>query len=95
MGILTSPQLGSGLLYKGSHKEKNMNASDIKDLLSSGKDIATGFKDLFAKENGVLVVFEELKRFFTETLKLDNLKALFDKNSANALSSAAQPVKKL
>lgn len=72
-----------------------MNASDIKVLLSSGKDIISGFKDLFDKENGVLVVFDELKRFFTETVKIDNLKALFDKNSANALSSAAQPVKKL
>lgn len=62
-----------------------MNASDIKDLLSSGKDIISGFKDLFDKDNGVFVVFEELKRFFNETLP--NLEGLFDKNNANGLSS--------
>lgn len=64
-----------------------MNASDIKDLLSSGKDIVSGFKDLFDKENGVFVVFDELKRFFTETLKLENLKAAFDKGNAEGFSS--------
>lgn len=64
-----------------------MNASDIKDLLSSGKDIVSGFKDLFDKENGVLVVFDELKRFFTETLKLENLKAAFDKGNTEGFSS--------